>query len=274
LWFEPKQLTSEVNGMHAPLNPLVKLQDLQHFLADNNLEESLDQQVAMAAKLVDAASCSIMLLNTGEGEAMRMGIYARHGELPDVALSASVASGEGIAGGVLASGTALLVADIEQSPYAALARRRDDRAGSLLCVPIRIDGKIIGVINASRPAPHTPEQTAFGETELRLLEVAALFIGKSIQVQQLQRLLDSRFAQVALLQEARQKMGQSMLTAYRNPEDVARILARSFFKEMTKAGFKPAQIVGAATELIGQLNDHLQKKEPGSVQSQSNSSEY
>jgi L-methionine (R)-S-oxide reductase len=253
------QLTNEVNGMHAPLNPLVKLQDLQHFLAANNLEESLDQQVAMTAMLVDAASCSIMLLNTGEGEAMRMGIYARHGDLPDMALSASVASGEGIAGQVLAGGAALLVADIERSPYATLARH-DGRAGSLLCAPIRIDGNIVGVINASRPAPDTSDQSAFSETELRLLEVAALFIGKSIQVQQLQRLLDSRFAQVALLQEARQKMGESMLTAYRNPEDVARILARSFFKEMTRAGFKPAQIVGAATELIGQLNDHLHQK--------------
>jgi L-methionine (R)-S-oxide reductase len=251
--------------MHAPLNPLVKLQDLQHFLAANNLEESLDQQVAMASMLIDAASCSIMLLNTGEGEAMRMGIYARHGALPDVALSASVASGEGIAGHVLAHGTALLVADIAQSPYAALARH-DGKAGSLLCAPIRIDGKIVGVINASRPAPETTGGCAFSEAELRLLEVAALFIGKSIQVQQLQRLLDSRFAQVALLQEARQKVGQSMLTAYRNPEDVARILARSFFREMTKAGFQPAQIVGAATELIGQLNNHLQQKKNGTGQ--------
>jgi L-methionine (R)-S-oxide reductase len=57
-----------------------------------------------------------------------------------------------------------------------------------------------------------------------------------------------------------------MLTAYRNPEDVARILARSFFKEMTKTGFKPAQIVGAATELIGQLNNHLQQKKNGTGQ--------
>jgi L-methionine (R)-S-oxide reductase len=246
--------------MRALPNPLVRLQDLQHFLAANNLEESLSQQVAMAATLVDAASCSIMLLNTGEGEAMRMSMYARHGTLPDAALTASVASGEGIAGRVLASGTALLVADIEQSSYAALARRRDGRAGSLMCAPIRIDGKIVGVINASRPAPDKPDQASFGETELRLLEVAALFIGKSIQVQQLQRLLDSRFAQLALLQEAKHKVGQSVLTAYRNPEDVARILARSFFREMTKAGFEPPQIVGAATELIGQLNVHLNSK--------------
>jgi L-methionine (R)-S-oxide reductase len=60
-----------------------------------------------------------------------------------------------------------------------------------------------------------------------------------------------------LLHEARHE-GAPARTAYRNPEDVARILARSFFREMTKAGFESAQIVGAASELIDQLHHQLQ----------------
>jgi hypothetical protein len=96
-------------------------------------------------------------------------------------------------------------------------------------------------------------QPALGETELRLLEVTALFIGKSIQVQQLQHLLDSRFAQLALEREEQ----EPVRTAYHNPEDVARVLARSFFKELTKAGFAPAQIISATTEIIDQLNNQL-----------------
>jgi Fe-S cluster assembly ATPase SufC len=63
---------------------------------------------------------------------------------------------------------------------------------------------------------------------------------------------------MALLQEAQERVGESVRLAYRNPEDVAKILARSFFREMTKAGFEPAQIVSAATELIDQLNQRLQ----------------
>jgi hypothetical protein len=100
---------------------------------------------------------------------------------------------------------------------------------------------------------------AFGDSDLQLLHIIALFIGKSIQVQQLQRLLDSRFAQLALLQEARDQMGEKVRLAYRNPEDAAKILARSFFKEMTKAGFESGQIVSAATELIEQLNLKLKR---------------
>jgi hypothetical protein len=64
---------------------------------------------------------------------------------------------------------------------------------------------------------------------------------------------------MALLQEARERVGDSVRLAYRNPEDVAKILARSFFSEMTKAGFEAAQIVSAASELIEQLNRRLQR---------------
>jgi GAF domain-containing protein len=237
-------------------NPLVRLQDLQHFLAAGTLEESLNQQAAMTTALAGAASCSIMLLNSGEGPDMRMSVVARHGDLPDEALRASIGPGEGIAGCVLATGEALLVPDIGKSRYALLARHRDGAGASLMCAPIRIDGKIVGVINVAGAAG----QPAFDDTGLRLLEVTALFIGKSIQVQQLQRLLDSRFAQMALLQEAQEKVGESVRLAYRNPEDVAKILARSFFREMTKAGFEPGQIVSAATELIDQLNQRLQDR--------------
>lgn len=239
-------------------NPLLRLRDLQHVLASGTLEESLDQQAAMTTALIGASSCSIMLLGGGEDEGTRMSMYARHGPLPEEALRASVGRGEGIAGRVLASGEALLVPDIGTSELAPLARRHAQAGTSLICAPIRIDGQLVGVINVAS----TRGQPAFGETELHLLEVTALFIGKSIQVQQLQHLLDSRFAQMALLQEARAHAGDPVRLAYRNPEDVAKILARSFFSEMTRAGFEPAQIVGAASELIEQLNRRLQRGAP------------
>jgi L-methionine (R)-S-oxide reductase len=239
-------------------NPLVRLQDLQHFLANGSLEDNLNQQAATTAALIGAASCSIMLLGSGEGTEARMRMVARHGHLPDAALEASVARGEGIAGRVLESGEALLVPDIHVSELAPLARRHAECGSSLICAPIRIDGKLVGVINVASAAC----EAVFGETELRLLEVTALFIGKSIQVQQLQHLLDSRFAQMALLQEGKARVGESMRLAYQHPEDVAKLLARSFFREMTKAGFESPQIVSAASELIDQLNQQLHNRPP------------
>jgi L-methionine (R)-S-oxide reductase len=235
-------------------NQLMRLQDLQQFLASGSLEESLQQQALRTARLIGADTCSIMLLDSGSGQDLRMSVCAAHGALPDTALHASIGKGEGICGRVLENGRSLLVEDIGKSEFALLARRPGAAGRSLMSSPIRIDGKIVGVVNASG-APGA----AFSQADLHLLDVTALFIGKSIQVVQLQRLLDSRFAQLALLREAHDKVGSSVRTAYQNPGDVARILARSFFKEMTKAGFESGQIVSAASELIEQLNHHLQR---------------
>jgi L-methionine (R)-S-oxide reductase len=178
-------------------NHLIRLQDLRLFQAAGSLDDSLVRQAALTAGLVSAESCSIMLLNHGDGNDPRMRVCATHGPLPDAALGASIGSGEGISGQVLASGRALLVTDLGASPLAPLARRPDDLRRSLMCAPIHVDARVVGVVNVCG----AQGKDAFTETDLHLLDVLALFIGKSIQVLQLQGLLDSRFAQLALLRE-------------------------------------------------------------------------
>jgi GAF domain-containing protein len=156
---------------------------------------------------------------------------------------------------VLASGRALLLEDITTSPLAPLARRPGDLRRSLMCAPIHVDAKVVGVVNVC----DAQAKEAFTDADLRLLDVLALFIGKSIQVLQLQALLDSRFAQLALARELEGKVAAGAITAYRQHDEVAKILAKSFFKEMTKAGFGARHIVYAASELIEQLNHNLQR---------------
>lgn len=237
---------------------MVRLQDVQALLASGSLDDNLHNHAELAKRLVGAASCSVMLLNSESPDDLRMRLCASAGELPPAAADALVASGEGICGQVLASGRALLVEDIARSAFAGLARHRRAALPALMSAPVRIDGRLVGVVNVTG--------AAFSEAELNLLEVVALFIGKSVQVIQLQHLLASRFAQMALVRDAHERGhdgqhrgGAAPGTAYQNPEDVARILARSFYKEMTRAGFAPGQIVSAATELIGQLKGTLQE---------------
>jgi L-methionine (R)-S-oxide reductase len=237
---------------------LIKLQDLSQFLSTGSLEESLEQQARMTAALVDADSCSIMLLNTDGGAdgPPRMGVSAHFGPLPPAAWRTTTAPGEGIAGVVLAAGKSLLVEDILDSPFAHLARRADDPRRSLMLAPITIDGKTVGMVNVCARHDSGP----FTEVQLHMLDVIALVIGKSVQVMQLQAILNSRFVQLALLQEVQGRVGTDLAsTAYQNPDQVARILAKSLFREMTRAGFGSAQIIGAATEIIDQLNGSLQR---------------
>jgi L-methionine (R)-S-oxide reductase len=233
---------------------LIKLQDLSQFLSTGTLDENLREQARMTAALVGADSCSIMLLQ-GE-DAPRMGVAAHFGPLPPAAWGSSLAPGEGIAGLVLASGKSLLVEDILDSPFAHLAHRADDPRRSLMLAPITIDGKTVGIVNVCAPHDSAP----FTEVALHMLDVIALVIGKSVQVMQLQAILNSRFTQLALLQEVQGRVGTDLAsTAYQNPDQVARIMAKSLFREMTRAGFGSAQIIAAASEIIGQLNGSLQR---------------
>jgi L-methionine (R)-S-oxide reductase len=236
-------------------NLLIRLQDLSQFFATGSLDDNLTWQAAMTAKLIGAETCSIMLINGGDGDDLRMSVCANYGPLAPAAWSESVGKGEGIAGAVLASGRSLLVEDIMDSPFARLARRSGDARRSLMLSPVSVDGKTVGMLNVCG----AKSKAGFSPVDLRMLDIIALLIGKSIQVSQLQNILNSRFTQLALLRDMKEKVGGAIATAYQNPDQVARILAKSLFKEMTGAGFGSTQIIRAASEIIDQLNGNLQR---------------
>ena len=235
--------------------PLIKLQDLSSFLEDGNLNDSLAQLTEITAKILSATHCSIMLLNDGESENLLMSVCASYGPMPAAAYKESIGKGEGIAGYVIATGQALLIEDISHSKFAKLARRANEPGKSLISSPITINGHIVGVVNISG---HMCD-CAFNPVDLNLLNVVALFIGKSIQTLQLQSILNSRFAQLALAREAENNIGASLGSVFLNPDKVAKIFAKSFYKEMTRGGFGSNQIVSAASEIISQLSDNLQQ---------------
>ncbi|CAH1385958.1 GAF domain-containing protein [Candidatus Nitrotoga sp. M5] len=235
--------------------PLIKLQDLSNFLENGNLNDSYAQLAEMTAKILSATNCSIMLLNDGEPDNLLMSVCASYGPMPTEAYKESIGKGEGIAGHVIATGQALLIDDISQSKFAKLARRANEPGKSLILSPITISGHIVGVVNVSG---HLCE-IAFSLVDLNLLKVVALFIGKSIQTIQLQSILNSRFAQLALAREAQNNIGASLGNVFHNPDQVAKIFAKSFYKEMARGGFSSNQIIGAASEIISQLSDNLQQ---------------
>ena len=235
---------------------LLQLHGLASLLdSTNNLEQSLGQLAEMAAKILNARQCSIMLLDEEEEDEIKLRVFANYGGLPEVAFKQTTKKGEGISGHVLATGQPLLVEDIEHSEFASVARRLTAGSKSLISAPIVLRRKIVGVINVTDPKSNRP----FNLDDLHLLDVVAMFVGKSVQVVQLQSILNSRFAQIALAQEAQNTIGDAMPTVSDNPNQLAKILAKSFFKEMSKAGFSATQIIHAASEIITLLNSNLSK---------------
>jgi L-methionine (R)-S-oxide reductase len=154
------------------------------------------------------------------------------------------------------SGKSILVEDIDTSPYAEHARRKDQPYRSLIASPIHLNGELIGVINITGNRFPRP----FNIDDQNLLDIAALFIGKSIQVMQLQNVLNSRFAQMALAQQEQQALQQKFsANPAHNPDQLAKLLAKTFYRELTRAGLNSSQIISTATEIINQLNSSLSK---------------
>jgi L-methionine (R)-S-oxide reductase len=267
---------------------LLRLHDLAGFLeSEGTLEDNLRRLAETAAAMMETERCSIMLLSAGDAETPRLKLMACVGDMPQAAWQELPAIGEGIAGEVVRRGEALFLEDIRDSEFSdralgksgggvsskqgpreagmrtAANRRRapddvDAKAdaggggGSMIAAPIWVKNRVIGVINLNARQDGRP----FDGEDLQLLEVIALFAGRTIQVVQLQNLMQSRFAQIALAESAAKS---AVLQGNVQPEQVAKIVAKTFYKEMTRAGFSPNQIIQTATEIISELTDSLGK---------------
>lgn len=236
-----------------------KLVNITDFLEKHvNLDECLNELASMLADILQVKNCSIMLLeekrNSHEN---RFRVFANFGYLPGSVFCRIVKIDEGIANYVVRTGNALLVNDILKSPFSSMARHvnNTDTERSFISVPISVNDRIIGIINISS----TQNGSILSHEDLSYVKILALTIGKSIYIIHLKNLLNSRYAQVALINEAKNKIGNVSLCALQEPRKVAKILAKTFYTEMTKAGFGPDHIIDASTEIISLLSKSLRR---------------
>lgn len=217
------------------------------------LQAALDQVIDAVWTGVRCARASIMLAD-GEGEQALLGLAAWRGELAEDALQVRVGVGMSTSGSVFASGVAQRIDDVDA---AAPDVRVRGEGGSFICQPLSLDGRVLGVINVRRPRGEAP----FTAVDQQLLAALALYAGKAIQVAQLAYLLNSGFAQRAL--ESGGNVPLPAMDAFTQgaaqPAQMAKLLAKSFYREMKSAGFGPNQIVAAAGEIIDQLSGSLRK---------------
>lgn len=239
------------------MNPksLSGLHNLAVFLtAEIHLSKRIEDLARYAAQATETAACSISLLAEDEANAPRLKLFASTETLPDSAWSEAAGPGNGIDGKVIAQGKALLIADIRNSEFAPPARKRKDLGGSYIGIPIVVDDSMIGVMNLSNHAG-TP---AFDESDLRLAGIVAALIGKAIQVERLQTLLRSRIAQLTLVREEKNVV-RRLTGGTLPPSRLAKLLAKSFHKDLADAGFEAGQIIEAASEIITQITTDIER---------------
>jgi L-methionine (R)-S-oxide reductase len=227
-----------------------------------NLEQGLRELANMTSRISGTEICSIMLLTDSNGEGgqdPQLRVFAHYGRLPAVAYQEVTKMSQGIAGRVAASGKPLLVRDILKSELAQEARYGRETNKSFISAPIKIGDKVIGVINVSSPK----NGRCLNEDDLELLKIFALFVGKSIQVVQLQNMLESKFLQMSAVRAAEAEGMPTKRTGQLSPDpaQLAKIVAKTVFRELTDANFGPNQIISVATEVLDLLHKNLAKHE-------------
>jgi signal transduction histidine kinase/putative methionine-R-sulfoxide reductase with GAF domain len=121
--------------------------------------------IEMISEVMGAESVSLMLLDPSGHELF---IQAAMG-LPDETIrEARVAVGQNIAGVVAATGDTVHIPDLATDPrFGPSERSTQYRTRSLLSVPVKLRGSVIGVINVTNQQTGEP----FGEHDRRLLEI-------------------------------------------------------------------------------------------------------
>ena len=229
-----------------------KLLELAAFDPQGSFDDALGRATVLIGELLEAERVSLMLIDVCQEDTTRLRLTTLYGKLPPEAWEPELR--QGIADQVMAGGNSMRVDDISRSEWQGLARRTGAKACFLSC-PVRVGGLPAGVLNLSDPVG----REAFSEEDQALGEMAAVLVGRIIQVTRLNRLLESRFAQMALTLEGLSDPCSAVQLTTHEPERVARMLAKAFYKEMRHCGFSPRQIIHAAGEIISELTASLNR---------------
>jgi hypothetical protein len=224
-----------------------RLRDLGALLERQTFgERELGELATGIAGVLGTHSCAIVLLPEEKESCKDMvGVFPNEGwGLESTRTATARVYGE-IARRVSAAGTPLSLPDVEGQLPPAM----EWWPGGVAGVPLFIGGTAAGALLI--PLGQGRRRLAARESEL--LAAIALSVEKSVEMARLRNLLQSKFAQVAL---AREGMFPPDLR-HLETERFVKIFAKTFYREMTRAGFGPGHIIDAATEIISLLGEQV-----------------
>jgi len=139
---ESRHRADELAALHATS---------QLITARLDVASVLDRISRSVPALIGASGCGIALFNSERTHVVQA---AAHGFQNEEWRVLSVPVGEGIIGRVAAEGAAIRVDDVRADPRSARPEV-DEREGirSMLCVPLKVVGAVIGVVSAFSPRP-------------------------------------------------------------------------------------------------------------------------
>jgi hypothetical protein len=212
--------------------------ELSRFAPEGNVQECLDELSEIIVRIIRANGCNILML---DGDIAQ---EAFHDGPKPIRLRDDVARKR-----------LEIPAEAAEGSYVAVVRDMDEGTESLVSAIVS-RGKTVGAIYVRRSL----QSGGFNEDDQHLFNIVAALVTKTIEVVQLQSLLKSRFTQIAIARSNELSIKDLMSGVMQNPNQIARILARSFYREMLSAGFNLNQILSAASEVISELSATLKSR--------------
>lgn len=143
------------------------------------LDEILKIIVSVTAKLLKSKICSLMLLDENKKELVvraTQSVSEEYNKKPNIKL------GQGIAGKVALDGKSIAVEDVKKDPrYINQQIAKKEKLCSLLCMSLKVKGRIIGVLNV-----YTSRVHRFTKDEIKVLTAVANQAAVAIENAQLQ----------------------------------------------------------------------------------------
>ncbi len=157
-----------------------------------DLQRLLTRTIELSLEVTHASVGSVMLLNEQEQE---LTISAAVGLSEEIQRTTRLKLGNSIAGYVAQNGEPLLIADIKSDPRFSKLVRGGYKTASLMCAPLKIKDRVLGVINLSDPQ----EGATFSERDLRLLSTFAAQAALAIDDAENFELVNKRLQEFSVL---------------------------------------------------------------------------
>jgi len=206
------------------------------------LDEVLEVVVEMAARVMNARLCSLMLLDEASGELF---LRATQHLSPIYRSKPPLKVGEGIVGVVAQTGQPATVLDVTaDARYRHAAVARQEGLCSLLCVPLVVRERVIGVFNCYTAQPHR-----FSEDEITLFSTLAnqtalaienaRLVSNAAVVREMHHRIKNNLQSVAMLLRLQMSGGQDLSPREVLHDSVNRILSIAAVHEvLSQQGFR------------------------------------
>lgn len=219
-------------------------------------DKQVVQLAAMTAGLFNAPTCLLLLLDGEELSKSRLKLYCGHRQPPRTVCAQCIDKASVMARQTISVGKPIMEEHSDACSFCSFDGSNAAYAGCMIAMPICVGNKTVGAISV-----RSEMNPLFNADDMQLVRAASWFVGQSLRRAELENLLDSQFAQLAVAREAHSSLADLSSVAIHSPAHLARTLAKSFYREMIKVGLSRAEVINAASEIISQVSAHMKQKD-------------